>query len=159
MKADVMPAVNYHRVRAIKGVNGELGRYDRSSNDDDALMGACYALTFQHARTGDGVVGLWITIRTLATVNCEVWAKNHHSRFGRATHPDATMKYMSDKLQGFPLVRPHILEEGMASLQALDMLCVGELERKLYKSILETFEALGRSSLEGMRNGLVLNAD
>lgn len=144
-----MPAVNYHRIRATKGVNDELARRDRSSDEDDALMGACYALTFQHARTGEGVTGFWITIRTITVVNSEVWAKNHQSRFGAATKPDAVLKHMSNKLQSFPLIRRSTLAEGSASLQALGPLCVDEMEREFYNLILNIFEALWSSSLEG----------
>ncbi|KAI9652363.1 MAG: hypothetical protein M1831_006841 [Alyxoria varia] len=78
----LMPAVNYHRTRAVVGVNNFMSKTDRSDDDNDALLSACYALAFQHACTGDGPAGFWITLRTITTVNLEIWGKTKKSRFG-----------------------------------------------------------------------------
>lgn len=46
---DLLPAVEFHRLRALTGVNSALDQENLSSDLQDALIGACYALTFQNS--------------------------------------------------------------------------------------------------------------
>ena len=66
---NLMPAVDFHRLRAVQSVNDHLAKSDKTADDDDALVSACYALAFQHAAVGDNATGLWITIRTITATN------------------------------------------------------------------------------------------
>ena len=146
----VMPAVQFHMIRAVKGVNEMFARLNRSADEDDALISACYAVAFSHARAGEGVSGYWITIRTASAVNSELKPKAGRSRFGKAIGPHVEALWVTGQLRGCPLFHRDFLEEGMRSLQPCAMLCDSELEIKLYGMLLNTFEALLRSPAEVM---------
>lgn len=57
----LMSAACFHRSMALVGVNELMSRPDRSTSDDDALIAACYALSFQVACIGDSSTAFWVS--------------------------------------------------------------------------------------------------
>ena len=106
-------------------------------------------ITMQHAAVGQDATGFWIMIRTIATVNIEIWAHNHRSRFGKAVTPEVTQQIMSKKLAQFPPLRRSLVQEGIEAISQLRPECQDSLELKSYGVISDAFHGLLISSLQG----------
>lgn len=111
-------------------------------------MAACYALTFQHAAVGQDPTGFWIMIRMIATLNFEVWAHDHRSRFGEAITPDVTLRNMSKNIVNFPPLRHSLIQEGIEAISKPRLHCQGSLELRWYGVISDASRGLLVSSLQ-----------
>lgn len=63
--ASLMPTACFHRLIAMAGVNALMAKANRTTSEDDALIAACYALTFQVACIGDGPTAFWVSDESL----------------------------------------------------------------------------------------------
>ena len=68
----LLPAAYHHRLKAVAGVNQVLDMSRHDPDEDDAVLGACYALAFQNAHLNHDIASFFVSCsymtRTMPTV-------------------------------------------------------------------------------------------
>src|ERR1700733_8397914 len=85
-----------HRGHAIEGLNKALNKTDRTYGESDAMLAACYALTFQASHMGDGMIDFITMIRGCALVTEKVKQEGSMTAFN--IERDQNLRIMSPRL-------------------------------------------------------------
>src|SRR5438045_5282167 len=112
-----------HRLRAIQGLNNAMSRMPQTADDGDALLAACYALTFQSSFLKDGIVEFLTMVRGCGLVSMHLIMANVPISF-YFTLSDH-FEYMEPRLDDLPRVDLDLFEGSLASLDELLPLCEG----------------------------------
>lgn len=105
------------RGQAIKGLNDALAQANCSYGESDALLAACYALTFQASYMGDGMADFITMIRGCALVTTQI--KESRSLTAFTLGPDMHLRVMEPRLSSLPQLDPTFLIPAIPSTQAL----------------------------------------
>src|SRR4051794_9690477 len=91
----------HHRILAIKGSNEAISRTPRKGADGDALLGACYALTFQSAYMPEGLPDFFQMVRGCSILSHQLKSENLPMAF--FLEEKDHFSYMSDRLLDLPI--------------------------------------------------------
>lgn len=136
-----------HRGHAIAGLNQALSKTGLLYGEADAMIGACYALTFQASHMGDGLADFITMVRGCALTTGKVQHESSQTAFN--LHPDQHFDFMANRLENLPRVDPILLIEGCQALEEVKPFVVSEADQCFYQSILEVLEELQTSSKYG----------
>jgi hypothetical protein len=138
-----------HRLLAIKGVNEGLSSTSRTSDDGDALLAACYALTFQSSYLKDGISEFLIMVRGCALVSLQLQHENLDVSF--SITPNDHFEFMEQRLEDLPSVDADLYEGSAASLKALLPLCEGiDAQQVFHTALQDCVEKVGIDSRQGI---------
>lgn len=138
-----------HRLLAIKGFNDALSVPSGKDLDDDALLGACYALSFQSTYMRDGAMpGEYLTmLRGCGPVTARVMRRKSKTYF--ALTPENHYKFMMPRLQNLLVIDADLSEAARASLETLEIMIGDGINRYFYTSLIDIVEGLKVGSLQG----------
>lgn len=146
--ADYSSLALSHRLLAIKGLNEALSKTPRTGSDGDALLAACYALTFQTANMKDGMSEFLTMIRGCGLVSFQLLCDQVDVSF--SINPNRHLEYMQPRLENLPAIDADLYDGAVPSISAVLPLCRDVQCLLSFHSVLkECFEALGVDSRIG----------
>src|SRR5271163_494698 len=136
-----------HRGHAIEGLNKALNKIDRTYGESDAMLAACYALTFQASHMGDGMIDFITMVRGCALVTEKV--KQEGSTIAFNIERDAHLRIMSPRLDDLPDVDGDIVASGISCLTQVQHLLETSIEQQFHSAILNVLLSLQQSPRDG----------
>jgi hypothetical protein len=148
----------------VMGVSGGAGdvmvrRVTRNWGESDAMLAACYALTFQASYMGDGLADFITMVRGCALTTGKIKDEGCLTAFN--LQPDWHFKIMAPRLANLPCVDARLVEAGLRGLEGVrGPVVLGgsmEMEREddgsvvaeFHQALVEVLEALRESPREG----------
>ena len=144
---DLKSAAIRHRVLAIKGLNAAISQTHRSGSDADALLAACYALTFQSVYMSDGLPEFFQMVRGCSLLSEQLKSENIPTAFF-LTERDH-FQYMEEKLLDLPIISKELVDGAERSLTALPPLFTQPSHPHFYRLLIAVIDALKLGSLGG----------
>jgi hypothetical protein len=138
----------HHRVIAIRGSNEAISQTNRSGADGDALLAACYALTFQSTYMAEGLAEFFLFVRGCAVLSYQLKSESIPMAF--FIEEKDHFAFMENRLHDLPVIISGLLDGAKISLTALPILFDRPGHVAFYKSLLQTVEAAMLSSQKGM---------
>lgn len=139
-----------HQGRAIKGLNEALAKESRSYGESDALLAACYALTFQASYMSDGMTDFITMVRGCALVTEQIHKRETRTAFN--VEQDIHFRIMLPRLENLPTLFPTLLTPAILSVEALRPLLRTTMDHHFHASLLSVLFALQESSKAGYAN-------
>jgi hypothetical protein len=137
-----------HRGHAIAGLNTALSQPSRHYGEADAMLAACYALTFQASYMGDGLADFITMVRGCALTTAKIKENEMHTAFN--LQPNWHWKVMAPRLANLPRVNEILLETGLDALKAIAPLCApNQVESDFHAALTEVLDALRESPQTG----------
>lgn len=138
-----------HRLLAIKGLNVELSKRIRTSSDGDALLAACYALTFQSSYMEDGIFEFLTMVRGCGLVSLQLRRDNVDVSF--SVRQEDHLEFMQSRLNDIPVIDDDLLQGSISSFDKLLSLCSGlEAHMSLYSAMRDCLDAIIIDSRKGI---------
>lgn len=151
-----------HRGAAIAGLNAALSQQKQPAHspspphrygDSDAMLAACYALTFQASYMGDGLADFITMVRGCALTTGKIQDEAWPTAFN--LQPNWHYKVMAPRLANLPRVNHLLLESGLAALDEVRSLLLADpaadrtVECDFHEALVDVLEALSESPQEG----------
>ena len=136
-----------HRGHAIEGLNKALNKSDRTYGESDAMLAACYALTFQAAHMGDGMIDFITMVRGCALVTEKLKQEGSITAFN--IDHDAHLRVMSPRLDALPDVDRDIVAAGVSGLTQMQHLLDTYTESHFHSALLNVLLSLQQSPQAG----------
>lgn len=138
------------RGQAIKGLNEALAKESRGYGESDALLAACYALTFQSSYMGDGMADFITLVRGCALVTQQIHNQETHTAFN--LERDIHFRLMEPRLEQMPTLDPALITPAIISVEALRPLLRTTMDHHFHAALLSVLFALQQSSRAGYLN-------
>lgn len=145
--ADLSASAMHHRVLAIKGSNEGLSSESRTGSDGDALLAACYLLTFQSSYMQDGTLEFFQFVRGCSLLSNKLREEKAPMAFFLTSNDH--FSFMEKRLVDLPTIHPELLESAERSIALLPPFFDRLVHTIFYEAMIEAIEAVRRSSLEG----------
>jgi hypothetical protein len=146
--ADYSSLALSHRLLAIKGLNEALSKTPRTGSDGDALLAACYCLTFQTANMKDGMSEFLTMVRGCGLISMQLLCDKIDISF--SISPDRHIEYMQTRLDNLPAIDTDLYEGAVSSINAILPLCRDVQCLLLFHKVLkDCFETIGVDSRLG----------
>lgn len=145
---DLSSVALHHRVRAIQGSGEALTQKDRAGSDGDALLAACYLLTFQSSYMKDGIPEFFQFVRGCILVRNQLREENLPMAFFLAAEDH--FEFMEGKLSNLPVINAQLLDGAEVSLAALPPILELPVQFAIFNLLVECIAAVRTSSLQGM---------
>jgi hypothetical protein len=139
-----------HRGQAIKGLNEALAKSSRGYGESDALLAACYALTFQASYMGDGMADFITMVRGCALVTEQINKDQSQTAFN--VQGDIHLRLMEPKLGNLPTIDPSLITPAIISAEAFRPLLRTTMDQHFHAALLSVLFALQESSRAGYLN-------
>lgn len=137
-----------HRLLAIKGFNEALSKTPRSGADGDALLAACYALTFQSSYMKDGMSEFLTMVRGCGLVSLQL--RNENVDISFSINPTRHFEIMESRLDNLPSVDADLYQGAVASFHRIAPLCRGlEAHMTFHKVLQDCVETVASDSRNG----------
>ena len=136
-----------HRGQAIAGLNQALSQRVKNYGESDAMLAACYALTFQASYMGDGLADFITMVRGCALTTGKIQDEGGATAFN--LQPDWHIKVMAPRLAKLPQVNSTLLEEGLEALENIRPYLDGETNRNFHQALSDVLESLLLSPQDG----------
>lgn len=140
-----------HRMKAIQAIKkalGEMPKRSTTSEEANALIATCFALTFQSVSFDDGMAEYMAFIRGVIIVSMQMCIKGLRPMFLNLLGEDSRevlRPYMSE----LPLIEREWTDGAVASIVNLRPLCRCEVEIEYHEKLLEMAQPLYTSSWDG----------
>lgn len=134
-----------HRGQAIKGLNQLLAKPDPSSEELDAMLAACYALTMQSGYMFDALVDFVVFIRGCSLITTRIKQKDARKSVF-PVEQTADLNEFLPKITNNLDINPILLKSGIESVQSLVTLLEDETHAYFWKCLLDTLLAAQDSS-------------
>lgn len=141
-----------HRGKAITGLNEALARGSNDPADADAMLAACYALTFQASYMGDGMSDFIAMVRGCALLHEQINRTHGPNRSAFRIGPDFHMNIMETRMNDLPQIDAAYIDPGIAAVEALRPLLHGNVGSVFHASLLQVLYALRASPKAGYMN-------
>jgi hypothetical protein len=145
---DLHETAIHHRILAIRGSNEAISQVRRTGADGDALLGACYALTFQSAYMSEGLPEFFQMVRGCSLLSNQLRAEGLQMAF--FLEGKDHFAFMEERLLDLPVINPQLVDGADKSLAALPILFDRPSHVEFYKLLVEVIDALKVSSLRGV---------
>lgn len=145
---DLSSIALHHRVQAIQGSGQALTQKYRAGSDGDALLAACYLLTFQSSYMKDGVPEFFQFVRGCTLVSNQLREEKLPMAFFLAAEDH--FEFMEGRLLNLPVINQELLDGAEKSLAALPSILELPVQFTIFELLIECIAALRTSSLQGM---------
>ncbi|KAF8861135.1 hypothetical protein BDZ45DRAFT_740735 [Acephala macrosclerotiorum] len=144
---DLSSVALHHRVRAIQGSSEALTKKNRSGSDGDALLAACYLLTFQSSYMKEGIPEFFQFVRGCSLVSNQLRDEKLPMAFFLTVQDH--FQFMEGRLTNLPIINSELLDGADRSLSALPPILELPVHFTFHERLLETIAAVRVSSLQG----------
>ncbi|KAF7511716.1 hypothetical protein GJ744_003879 [Endocarpon pusillum] len=145
--SDYSTAAMIHQGQAIKGLNEALAKENRSYGESDALLAACYALTFQASYMTDGMTDFMTMVRGCALVTHQIQQQETRTAFN--LEQDMHFRIMLPRLEHLRNISPTLITPAMVAVDALRPLLRTSMDHHFYASLSSVLSALQQSPKTG----------
>ncbi|RFU28797.1 hypothetical protein B7463_g7532, partial [Scytalidium lignicola] len=135
----------HHRILAIKGSNTALSQPRTRGSDNDALLAACYALTFQSSYMSDGLAEFFQMVRGCHVLSYQFKSEKLPMVF-TLTETDH-FQFMEQRLLDLPFISPELVDGAEKSLRCLPPLFNLPVHMDFYQHLTAAISAAKLSSL------------
>ncbi|KAH8819844.1 hypothetical protein F5884DRAFT_27726 [Xylogone sp. PMI_703] len=142
---DLRSVAIHHRILAIKGSNAALSQPRTRGSDNDALLAACYALTFQSSYMSDGLAEFFQMVRGCHLLSYQFTTEKLPMVFS-LTETDH-FRFMEKRLLDLPFISPDVVVGAEESLRILPPLFSLPVHMDFYQHLTATISAAKLSSL------------
>jgi hypothetical protein len=147
-EADYSSLALSHRLLAIKGFNEALSKTPRTGSDGDALLAACYALTFQTANMKDGMSEFLTMVRGCGLVSFQLLCDQVDISF--SITPNRHIEFMQSRLDNLPAIDADLYQGAVSSVAAILPLCRDvECLVSFHRVLQDCIETIGVDSRTG----------
>jgi hypothetical protein len=136
-----------HRGQAIAGLNQALSQRAHHYGESDAMLAACYALTFQAAYMGDGLADFITMVRGCALTTGKIKEEGATTAFN--LQPDWHFKVMAPRLAALPSVNQRLLDLGLMAMDEITPYLVSELDHDFHQALANVLSSLMKSPQSG----------
>ncbi|KAL2061575.1 hypothetical protein VTL71DRAFT_6952 [Oculimacula yallundae] len=136
-----------HRVLAIQGSNEGLQMTSRSGSDGDALLAACYLLTFQSSYMKDGMYEFFQFVRGCTLLSNQLRDDKVPMAFFLTSNDH--FSFMEKRLMDLPRIHEELLENAERSLVAIPPYFDGAVHQIFFTAMIACIDAVRVSSLQG----------
>lgn len=148
---DLSSVALHHRVRAIQGSSEALTQKNRAGSDGDALLAACYLLTFQSSYMKDGIPEFFQFVRGCSLVSNQLREEKLPMAFFLTAQDH--FEFMEGRLMNLPLINSELLDGAERSLAVLPPIFEHPVHFLFYERLIQCIAAVRISSLEGNVTG------
>lgn len=144
------PAMN-HRIKAITAIKGrfaEASRFNMTHDVANALLAACFALTFQSVSLDDGLAEYMTFIRGILVIGMQMKLKGMRPVFTTLSD-DKQSELMAPLLQDLPLVERGWVDDAVQAISNLRPLLIDPIEVDYYEQLKGVAEKLYTNSFDG----------
>lgn len=141
-QSDYSTTAIIHRGQAIKGLNEALakGGTGNAYGESDALLAACYALTFQASYMGDGMADFITMVRGCALITEQIQRQRTRTAFN--LEKDIHLRLMEPRLADLPTLNPTLLHPAIIAFEALRPLLRTPTDHSFHAALLAVLFAL-----------------
>ncbi|KAF4227768.1 hypothetical protein CNMCM8980_002215 [Aspergillus fumigatiaffinis] len=133
-----------HRQRALRGLNEAMSRAPSETSDADAMLAACYILTFQSSYMLDGLSDYIMMLRGCGLVTGLMLQRNLHGSF--SIDANSHIKYMEAQFGRFPTIDSRIASDGIRSLNLVKPLLGRPVEEVFYQLLVDVLVSVEQSA-------------
>lgn len=139
-----------HRLKAIKAIKKTLTDAPRKTTfeEGNALLAACYALTFQSVMLDDGMAEFMTFCRGIVIVAIQMYCKGAKFIFTNFLGDDH-MSVLQPLMESIPPIQKDWTDMAVANIAALEPLCKQQVEIEYHQLITNIAKALYTSSFLG----------
>jgi hypothetical protein len=124
-----------HRHLAVQGLNAAMSRISSASpSENDAMLAACYALTFESSYAGIGISDFVTMVRGCALVTLHIQDQALPSSF--TLLPDTHHSFMKTRLSNLPVITGPLITSALPSFTQIDPLLTDPVLRTFYSLLL-----------------------
>jgi hypothetical protein len=145
---DLRQTAMQHRIFAIRGSNRAISQPRRGGADGDALLGACYALTFQSSYMAEGLPDFFQMVRGCSLLSHQLSSEGIPMAFFLLEKDH--FSFMESRLVDLPIISAELTEGADQSLEALPVLFDRPLHVEFYKLLVEIVNSAKFSSLKSV---------
>jgi hypothetical protein len=149
-----------HRIKAVKLIKkrlSESARAQTSYEEANALVAACFALTFQSLSLEDGLAEYITFIRGIVIVGVQMVFKGIKPIFEQLLDEDWQDEVMEPYLRDLPLIQRGWAAAAIQAISNLRPLCVEPVEVEYCEQLLGIAEKLNVNSFDGKLHKLQLS--
>ncbi|RMZ81889.1 hypothetical protein DV738_g2050, partial [Chaetothyriales sp. CBS 135597] len=136
-----------HRGFAIAGLNQALSQPAKDFGQADAMLAACYALTFQASYMGDGLFDFITMVRGCALTTAKIKQEDAMTAFN--LEADSHYKIMAPRMHRLPSVNPCLAEGGIEALAKFRAYMVTQLDKNFHEALQNVLRSLLASPRSG----------
>ncbi|GFF44556.1 hypothetical protein IFM58399_07320 [Aspergillus lentulus] len=133
-----------HRQRALRGLNEAMSQAPGEASDADAMLAACYILTFQSSYMLDGLSDYIMMLRGCGLVTTLMLQQNLHGSF--SIDANSHIKYMEAQFGRFPTIDSRIASDGIRSLHLVKPLLRHPVEEVFYQLLVDVLVSVQQSA-------------
>ncbi|KAF4161526.1 hypothetical protein CNMCM6936_003367 [Aspergillus lentulus] len=133
-----------HRQRALRGLNEAMSQAPGGASDADAMLAACYILTFQSSYMLDGLSDYIMMLRGCGLVTTLMLQQNLHGSF--SIDASSHIKYMEAQFGRFPTIDSRIASDGIRSLNLVKPLLRHPVEEVFYQLLVDVLVSVEQSA-------------
>jgi hypothetical protein len=133
-----------HRQRALRGLNQAMSQATAEASDADAMLAACYILTFQSSYMLDGLTDYIMMLRGCGLVTGLMRQRNLHGSF--SIDANSHIKHMEAQFGQFPTIDIRIASDGIRSLSLVKPLLQHPVEEIFYRLLFDVLVSLEQSA-------------
>ena len=149
-EGDYHSAAIRHRILAIKGFNEALSSQPSKDLDDDALLAACYALSFQSTYMKDGAMPAEFVTMIQGCGIVTMLVMERKSKIYFALTLEDYYKFMMPRLKNLPLIDNKLSEGAALSPELLRFRVNSYINRFFFDLLVGIVEKLKDSSVQGL---------
>lgn len=144
-----------HRVKAIQAIKKSLAEVPKSMTttstfeEGNALMAACFALTFQSVCMDDGMAEFMTFCRGVVLVAIQMYCKGCTFIFRRWVGEDQ-QALLRPLMETLPLIPGGWTDMAVVAIDALEPLCQHQVEVEYHQHLKEWTRTLYVNSFQGM---------
>ena len=147
---DLNSVALHHRVRSIQGSGEALTQTNRAGSDGDALLAACYLLTFQSSYMKDGIPEFFQFVRGCNLVSNQLREEKLPMAFFLTSEDH--FEFMEGRLLNLPVINSDLLDGAEKSFAALPPILELPVHFTIFELLVDCIAAVRTSSLQGMPN-------
>ncbi|GFF78323.1 hypothetical protein IFM47457_04628 [Aspergillus lentulus] len=133
-----------HRQLALRGLNEAMSQAPGEATDADAMLAACYILTFQSSYMLDGLSDYIMMLRGCGLVTTLMLQQNLHGSF--SIDANSHIKYMEAQFGRFPTIDSRIASDGIRSLNLVKPLLRHPVEEVFYQLLVDVLVSVEQSA-------------
>ncbi|KAI9158433.1 Sterol uptake control protein 2 [Paramyrothecium foliicola] len=142
-----------HRIKAVRAIKkrlSEASRLSTSHEEANAMIAACFALTFQSVGFEDGLAEFMTFVRGIVVVGMHMMFKGIKPLFSNLMQQEQD-SILGPVMEGLPLAQKGWADAAVESIGNLQPLCIGPLESDYQPRLMEIAQKLYTSSFDAYK--------
>lgn len=140
-----------HRGHAIRGLSDMVAMDNGDLNELNTMLAACYTLAFQSHFMPDGMVDFCVMVRGCVLIANRL-SERHAGKMIFNMGEDTQRKIAMNMLLARPCVDDQMLDKYYRTLERVKPLLTDDAHRQFYRALVDTLNALHKSSRLGYMN-------